>query len=697
MERKLVLLVFGLCLFSVLQAQSNLSWKKHVKLADELNEAGEYAGAAANYEAAWSQKPKKTEYIFKAAEAYYKVKDYQNAANAYSQIKEMNDIYPLVGLKYARCLKQSEQYDMAIEAFRQFGDNYSGQSKTVLMDILQTEVEGCELGKRYASNRNSETSITLLSKKINSTYEEFAPFIYSDDILFFSSTVGEKAKIYRSQRAGRDWARPTVPDNFPVIANEHFCNGAMSPDGQRFYFNICDGKQPWGMLNSRCEIFVIRKTNDSWSEPQRLQEYINMEGITNIQPHVVHESGNELIYFASNREGGQGGMDLWYISRELRADDLEFTFPINLGPAINTLGDEISPYYDKTGQILYFSSNGQVTVGGFDVFKAAENRSTDGSKTSWSLPENLGAPLNSSADDFSYVLQKQRNSGFFVSNRKYGNVKTDTKNEDIFEFFASGQVANATYTLEGNVYGKKNGQQLRNIKVALFELSENGTENLVTRKNFQNGSYRFSIQPDKMFKVEIQAFEYIPSSYQFATDDPNTFIYGKPVYLGKQPDRNMNPAEDAIVEAKPSKSKTNVPPAKTQPVNHSPSKVTKEPAAPSTRDAKPASEPYTSRGKSAKDNYEIISSAPRHDGKYYKVQLIAVKTFDENQSRYSKVKKMGRLDTEFIVTKKLTRVLLADYGSLEEAKEALEEVHQSGFPRAYIIQYEDGERYGRVR
>ena len=691
MERKLVLLVFSLCIFSTLQAQSNMSWKKHIKLAEEMMAAGKYANAAANYEAAWNQKPKKTEYIFNAAEAYYRVKDYLNAANAYSNIKDMNDIYPLIGLKYARCLKQSERYDQAIEAFRAFGDSYTGQSKTVLMDILQTEVQGCELGKRFLNGGNSDATVTLLGKKINSSYEEFSPFLYSNDILFFSSTIGDKAKIYRTQRSGRDWSRPTVPDNFPVIANDHFCNGVMSPDGERFYFNICDGKTPWGIMQSRCEIFVIRKSADSWSEPQRLQEYINMEGITNLQPQVVHQSGNEYIFFASNREGGQGGMDIWYISRELSNDDMEFTFPINLGPSVNTLGDEISPFYDKSTKSLYFSSNGQVTIGGFDVYKAIENRSTDGSKTSWALPENLGVPYNSSADDYGYILDKNNNSGLMVSNRKYGNIKTSTNNDDIFEFFAAGEMAGANYSLQGKVYSKKTGQQLRNIRVALFELSENGTENLISNKNFKNGTYSFDIQASRLYKVEIQAYEYMASSYQFASDDLTNYTYGKPVYLSKKPQKVANPMEEEVVEAAPPKPRTRTSPStKPKPVNLPPTET-------AAKEARNTSEPYTSRGKSPKDNYEIISSAPRHSGRYYKIQLIAVKTFDENQSRYAKVREMGRLDTEFIVAKKLTRVLLADYGSLEEAREALEEVHDSGFGSAYIIQYEDGERYGRVK
>mgnify|MGYP002624259533 CR=1 FL=1 len=682
MERKFILLVLGLCLSTLLPAQ-NLSWKKHVKLADELYEVGEFAEAASHYEAAFQQKPKKTELAFKAAETYYNIKDYQSAANAYEHVKDMNDVYPLVGLKYARCLKQSEQYDAAIEAFRNFGDSYAGQSKNVLMGILDVEIQGCELGKSFASERNSEINIELLGKSINTGYTEFSPFPYSSDILFFSSTREDKAKIYRSQNTNGIWSKPSVPENFPLIANEHFCNGAMSPDGQHFYFNICDSGKAWDVLNTRCEIFVIKKLEDSWSDPQRLPEYVNMEGVTSVQPYSVHENGKEFLYFASNREGGQSGMDIWVITRDLDGNDLEFTFPENLGAAINTLGDELSPVYDKDSKTLYFSSNGHATVGGFDIFKSTFNGSN------WSLHVNMGSPLNSSADDYSYVLNKAKNSGYLVSNRKFGGLKPDTRHEDIFSF-STGKAGN--YVLEGKVYNYASGQQLNSIRVALYELSEAGVETLLANRPFSNGAYEFELKPNRIYKVEINALDHMPVSYQFVTDDPTNYIYGKPVRLKEvSSSKPYDPASDDTVTdaSKPSTKPLNQTNTEPEP---GPIAVTREEMGESS-----GSTPYTSRGKSAKDNYEIVSTAPRYKGTYYKIQLIAVKTFNEDHDRYKAVKKMGRLDTEFIVEKKLTRVLLADYGTLEEAKDALADVKNSGFSGAYIIQYKDGERYGRVK
>ncbi|RMD75384.1 MAG: hypothetical protein D6818_01785, partial [Bacteroidetes bacterium] len=104
------------------------------------------------------------------------------------------------------------------------------------------------------------------------------------------------------------------------------------------------------------------------------------------------------------------------------------------------------------------------------------------------------------------------------------------------------------------------------------------------------------------------------------------------------------------------------------------------------------------RGRSKYDNYEVLTSAKRFPGTYYKIQLIAVKHYNPDHPRYEPVKEWGELETEYIIEKKLTRVLLARFFSLEEAQAVLEEVRKvAPFQRAFIVEYEDGERVRRVR
>lgn len=668
MVKKIFLLSFGILLLAGVSNAQNLSWKKHRKLADQLMEEGNIEDAAKNYEMAWQKKQKDKELIFKAGDAYYLLKDYRKAAEAFQHVKDDNKDFPLVGLKYARSLKQDGQYDKSIKAFQDFGENYTGSGKAVLEDILQTEIKGAELGKQLAESPDRSISLVHLGSGINTGADEFAPFPVGADLLYISSTMGGTARLYTSNRRGTDWQKAQIPAEFPVIQNGQYANSALTADGERLYFTICSERNAPLDFNSRCEIFVTKRQGQNWSQPERLPDFINMAGATATQPNVVQEGGQEILYFSSNREGGRGGLDIWYSTRDLGADNLDFTPPINLGPAINTLGDEITPFFDSNEGKLYFASNGLVSIGGYDIFTSA------GGETTWTVPQNVGFPLNSSADDFYYIHTTNKANGFVVSNRVFGGEKNNTHHSDIFEFGVGGQ----RMVLKGNVYSQGSGELLQNITVALFQVYNNGTESLLSEKPFYSGSYLFELSGDQAFRVEIKSDGFAKTSYSFQTNDPNTYTYGKPVFLeaGGKEVNNFDP---------PSTQTT------TAPVEDEFS----------MGDVSPKNDPnaavvYTSRGTSAKDNVEYATSAPKHSGVYFKVQLAAVKKFSAEQSKYNKASSVGRIDTEELLAKGLTRVLVADYFSESEAISAMESLHGMGFDRAFIVKYQDGERYGRV-
>lgn len=661
--RIILTLVLGLCVSSLLTAQGNLNWKKQAKLADQLMKEGKYYEAGENYEQAWRKKTKERELIFNAGEAYYLAKDYRKAAEAYRNVKDENNKFPLVGLKYARSLKQDGQYDKAKQEFNTFFNSYTGESKNILEEIIKTEVQGTELGLQLPAQMDRTQEIKY-PEGLNSTANDFAPFPFGDDVLYLSSTQGGRARLYRSQRQGRQWSKPTLPENFPVIQNnQQYCNSSLSQDGNRFYFTICSGGQGFSDLTSRCEIFVIKRKGNSWGQPERLPDFINMEKATATDPNVVTQGNREILYFVSNREGGRGGMDIWYTSRDLTNENSEFSFPINLGGVVNTLGDEISPFYDNVDGTLYFSSNGHVSIGGFDIFKST------GDGTRWANVENAGMPLNSSADDYYFVLNKSGAGGFFASNRIFGNQRTNTRDDDIFEY-SSGE---RRISLKGNLYDQVSGSPISNATVSLLEVTPTG-ENQVDSKTFTDGSYTFDIQSGKKYKVKVESPGYTANEFSFTADDPDLYVYGQPVYMTK-------PAPQ-VVERPTNPSPTG-----------DPNKTTKTPTTPSTKEK----DSYITRGTSKTDNFEIVTSAPRHDGVYYRIQLIAVKKFDPNASSFNTVRDMGSLYTEFIVDKKLNRVLLGDYFTKEEATAALNLVQQQGFPRAFVVQYENGERFGQIK
>ncbi len=672
----LLLIALSFSLSSV-QAQE-MSWRKHRKLALQLEKEGDYFAAAENFRMAWEKKQSKEDLIYKAAENYYRLNDYRNAAEAYQHVSANYNNDALITLKYARALKQDGQYDKARTVFQEVADSYTGPDRAILQDIVRVEIQGIDISRDISANLDRRLEILHPGISVNSDSDEFGPMPVAEDMIWLTSTTGDQARIYETQRQGRNWTKAANPAGFPVVDGGQYANGSMSPDNQRFYFTICNNDGGWKGLNTRCEIYVTKRSANGWTSPERLPDYINVQGVNSTYPAVAHTNGQEYLYFASNREGGRGGLDLWYVTRDLGVDNMDYTFPVNLGPVVNSLGDEITPYYNGEEGVLYFASNGHPSIGGLDIFKA------QGGEVSWSTQETLGMTITSAAHDYGYVRTAFGFGGFFASNRVFGGEKTNTRNDDIFEFSAGGR----QITLKANVYDQATGSLLDNISVSLYQIFDDGNENLLINKDFSTGSYLFELLPNRRFRVEIQRSGYEPAGYVFATDDPATVAYGQPLFLRGDAEPVVDP-NDGTDTSTDGGFMTEVDGGETDTTN---------PDLPAPNSGTPlgnAGEEYTARGTSSKDNLEYVSSAPRFQGTYYRVQLAALGTYDPANTKFANLADYGQVATEYIPTRNLTRVLVGPYFNQSEATYALGELRKL-FANAYVVRYEDGIRYGRI-
>jgi len=654
-------LLFLLVLTALALPAAGQSWKKLRQQAEELEQNGDYASAAEVYEQAWNKKNKRTELIYKAGENYSQVRNYAEAANAYRNALDDPKDFPLAGLKYARALKQQGKYDPAIQAFREFGNNYKGAGKEQLDLILQNEIKGAELGKSMQPAPGYK--LAYPGKTINTAADEFAPMPYGDQLLY-ASTQGGKAELYVSQKqANGKWSAGSKPQNIPIFRDGHVANTALAPDNSRIYLTICDAGGPYDLKKSRCELYVSERQNNTWGQPQRLPDMVNAPGSTNTQPTVVQQGSTEILYFVSDRPGGIGELDLWYTSRSVGSGALAFAAPVNLGPSVNTLGDEATPFFDQNEGLLYFSSNGQPSIGGFDVFKA------QGELRRWTRPENAGMPINSPADDYYYAAGSGR--AFVTTNRLLSGAKTTTADDDILELTLPGQAM----SLRAQAFDQLTGVPVPNVAVSVYETSSTG-DLLVSSQTFPTGEYEFELEPDKDYRIEVASPNYEPAEYTLSTTDPTLDNYGKPVYLNPRspvtdPDQDMGEPP--------------MPPSDPMPGGDTPPSIGE------------AGVEYTARGTSPGDTYEYTSSAPRYQGRYYKVQIIATRKDPATQpGRFANIQALGRMDTEYILAKGLHRVLIGDFFSEGEAIQALEQARSLGYNRAFIVRYDDGTRYGRV-
>jgi Tetratricopeptide repeat/WD40-like Beta Propeller Repeat len=820
MRNSLFTYIFSIIFLVTFQVQAQ-SWRSLSKDAKKAYEAGKYLEAGDAFTKAWEKKEKNTDLIYRAGECYMLVKEYRKAAESYQHIKDENKKYNLAGLRYARALKQDGQYKAAIQEFVYFLSIYQAEDKTLLSKIVNNEVQGCELALQQNEAAAKETPISRLGSDINTSATEFAPVPFADDILYFSSTRIGTSRIYRTQQQNGDWRRAVKSENFPEVEGVHIANGSFSPDGSRFYFTECKPVQSESPeFSTHCEIFVMMRKANGWSQPERLRDYINEATSTNTQPNIVHEKGKEIMYFASNRKGGQGGMDIWYAVRDIHSNDVDFAVPVNVGTIINTAGDEISPSYDLATQHLYFSSNGLVTLGGHDVFKIA------GSQKQWDTPINLGAPLNSPADDYYFVLNKTGNGGFFSSNRKFEKEKTHTHDEDIYAFtFSAGKEAIVSGAITD---GDKN--KINEVSVSLFDITEATQKRLLQIKTVKDGTFDFKLLPEKKLRLEAQKEAYVTAVAEFTTPTKEKLDnMNQPLILVALPiltnaDKKVNtipnttaastntpptkPAEvkptsttTVITNAAPTKNNTTPPTSlpkptevipitagtntapikssttalpkveevKTTPTttvstatpplpksievknttvstNTSPTKTvevktTSTPASTQpvlvpvknteigtkpvivatpiptsygshvgTTDhasanngnviaeniAKPTNglTPRIMKGTRFEPN-DVITTAKILQGVYFKVQILAIEDFDEKQIRYQNIESLGRLETEFIIGKNLVRVLIANVRTINEAERVQNAAIRNGFPEAFVVRYENGERIGR--
>lgn len=426
-----VLAVQGLTAQSISQLHSQ---------AEKNLRRGQFAAAAAQFERAGRIKNSDPALLFKAAEAYLQVRDYVNASNCYRAAQD-DPRFPLASLFYARSLKQQGRYPEALAAFQKTGESYMGDHKEVVLQVIENEVSGCELASRFMENYDSLSTITRvawLPPPVSNSDNSFAPLPFSDTILYFTQAQNPQSVLMRSSRREGIWRAAVAAEGLPEAASRDFLCGSFSADGQRFYFARTDSPplaHEGSSVNAdECVLFVLRR-NDSgeWGAPERLRAYINLAGSSNTMPYVCDFGEEEWLFFASNRPGGMGGMDLYVCKRPLSAGDLDFSFPLNVGPKVNTGADETTPYYDGFTKTLWFSSMGHPSIGGLDVHHAT------GEGNVWTSPKNAGTPINSPADDYYFVLKRDGKGAFLSSNRSIPKEKASTADDDLFEIFFPNQ------------------------------------------------------------------------------------------------------------------------------------------------------------------------------------------------------------------------------------------------------------------
>jgi len=430
------------------------------------------------------------------------------------------DKYPVTYFFMAEALYKTGKYEEAISTAKTFLDKkqFTPNQK---MSIDKIIIDG-----KFALNALAHPvnfSPVNLGDNVNTKYDEYWPSLSSDEeMLVFTRRVpidennpkifgNRQEDIYVSINKNGQWqkAEPIGP---PINTDDNEGAQFITSDGKRMFFTACNRYDGLG----KCDIYMSEKLGKGWSIPINLGEPVN-SSYNEKQPSL--SSDGKSLYFVSNRPGGKGGLDIWVSNLN---DQGKWTKPYNLGDSINTPGDEQSPYIHPDNQTLYFASNGWPGMGSLDLYYS---RRKPTNPPSWTIPTNLGYPINTYADEVGLIVNANGNRAYFSSDRN------PEKGRDIYEFelYSQARPTQVSY-LKGKVYDADTKTPL-DAHFELIDLKSSKTINQATANKY-SGEFLVCIPTDKNYALNVSKKGYLFYSENFTlADKDNTKPFFKDIPL----------------------------------------------------------------------------------------------------------------------------------------------------------------------
>ncbi len=463
-------------LLIVLAILSSCNATRMGQIARGSQQIGEYYKAIEKYRKANKKeksRDKRAEYNFQIAECYRNIGDYERATLYYRTSLRRNYPNPKVPLYYAEMLRATQKYEESLENYHIYLDSFPGDEQAL---------KGIEsISKTQEWTANPTRHIINAIKELNSRESDYCPVFVGgrDNEIIFTSTrkgaTGKKSSMITGQNYAdlfrayfgvqrQKWQEPILIDqNLVINTGDEEGAASLSSGGEEMLFTRCryDKSQNLGS-----EIYSTSQSRGAFAQPIKVQ----LMGDSIIVAHPALSPDGSVLYFVSDKPGGFGGKDIWMAEKNGAAYDK----PINMGPTINTKGDEMFPYVRDNGE-LYFSSNYHVGMGGFDIFMATKNEDNI-----WEV-ENMGSPVNSPADDFSISFVAGKNQGMFASNRK------GSRGDDIYSFVIPPKI----FQVSGEIYDKQTGNVVQGATVRII-----GTDGTNLKLRASNGKFQLKLKPE---------------------------------------------------------------------------------------------------------------------------------------------------------------------------------------------------------
>jgi len=470
---------------SVKAQDSNTAW------ADKLFKRFEYLDASKEYLKLVGTGIKQNYIYNQLAESYYNMFNTTEAIKWYAlsvtQPQEAETYF-----KYAQMLKASGRYEESNAQMAIFASKNPKDVRAILFNENPNYIPKL-LSKQKVFN--------LKSLSINSKYSDFGPFLTNGNTLYFSSSRKlSKKKTGWKEESYLDLYQSTLNEkdslNVPTEVEEintiwHDGPACVSADGNTIYFsrdsrvlNDYDDIKNIKTKFSQMYLFKATKVNNKWTEAKQLPFNNKSYSISN--PSISLDG--KTLYFNSNMPGGLGANDIWKVAI---SEGEVYGAPVNLGPKVNTEGNEQFPSITDDN-LLYFSSDSRQGLGGLDVYSFNVNKNEEA--------QNLGKPVNSEKDDFSFSFNTKRNLGFFSSNRK--------ESDDLY-------IAKPLCSVESTILVTNaiNGAILEGARVAILDDKKNIIE---TKLSDANGNVEFILECNTEYSLQVAKDGFESGSFSIA-------------------------------------------------------------------------------------------------------------------------------------------------------------------------------------
>ncbi|WP_337965168.1 OmpA family protein [uncultured Flavobacterium sp.] len=480
--KKIYILSFVLS-FTLGFAQTNL------KKADALFRDYSYLDASKAYEEILQNiKNPSAQTIKNAADSYYFISDARNALKWYRKLYEVqgNNLTDIYYLRYIQTMKAVMDYDEADKITKEYL-NKKGDKKEINRYVAQKA--------QMDSLAKTKSLYTIKNLDINTSKSDFGAAFYGDKIVFTSARdttkFGEKLyswnnqpflSLYVAERNPADGSLFNETVFLPnIMTKYHEATASFDASGKTIYYSTNIVKKNKLVIDQdKVNNFQIIKgvvVDNKLDNPQKV--FFDSDDYSVGHPSLSDDG--VYLFFASDMPGGYGETDLYYVKI---ANDGTMSSPVNLGPKINTIGNEVFPFY-RNG-VLYFSSDGHYGWGDLDVYES--NFLADGTFTT---PKNLGGPINSNKDDFAFVIDKTDSYGYVSSNRAEG--KGD---DDIYSFTKGKPVCNQS--ISGMAFDRKSKLPLTDVSIMAYN---SYSEILGETKTNYEGKYAVVVPCGKVVKM----------------------------------------------------------------------------------------------------------------------------------------------------------------------------------------------------